>query len=205
MSGYYFCNSVIVDRPPLPDSKWSENDRPLDTYLDGFFDDKQLRDAFFDSIPEEPGVALDVAGGKNGRAARDLLNLGVVTRALVTNYEDLREPEVKAIDRLDHSTGDLRRPPAWQRMEAWRKENAPDGFSVTMHMPRGGLQNLSDQYYVGAARQLIEWAAPSGLLLLQVPLSMSEQARETVASDQRIEPVHYEPAFDKVLFKKQTT
>jgi len=121
-------------------------------------------------------VGIDIAGGTNGRALRDLLDSGILSRALVTNFEDRRSEEVKADTRLDHIDGSLLLPATWSRIINWQRTNAPAGLGLVLHRPCGGLQGLPTEHYRRAADQLIDMLRPGGLLFAQVPAVIARRS-----------------------------
>ncbi len=120
-------------------------------------------------------VALDVAAGSDARALRDLMRLGIVGRALATNYKDKRPRSTKRVKGLDHIKGDLieRRP--WEEMLAWAARYAPEGFDLVMHRPVGGLQRMNKEFYHGAGHLLLDMVKAGGLLFVQVPRPIADR------------------------------
>ena len=159
--------------PLLGDQTWIVNNSPLDEYCrDAPFADYAagLEGLLREHVGLHPdNVGMDLAGGSQGRAARDLLDLGILGRALVTNYQDRRSEEALAETRLDHITGDLTKPQTWGEIINWQRSQAPEGLALIMHRPVGALAALPTQTYVGAARTLLNMLRPGGLLFAQVP------------------------------------
>lgn len=117
----------------------------------------------------EDNVALDVAAGSNPQALRDLLDSGVVGRALATNYQDRRPWAVRRDTRLDHIKGTLAQADTWRKIIDWQRDHAPDGLAIAMHRPVGGLQDLQPEVYRGAAHVLFDMVRPGGIMFTQVP------------------------------------
>jgi hypothetical protein len=118
---------------------------------------------------DSDNVGIDIAGGTNGRALQQLLEHGILGKALVTNYTDTRTDETKDVEGLDHRGGDLFDRTTWEEIDGWIDENAPDGLSLVMHRPAGTLQDLPAPFYAGAFRFLLERTRPGGLHFLQIP------------------------------------
>jgi hypothetical protein len=104
---------------------------------------------------------------------RDLMDMGIIGRGLVTNLEDLRTPEVKADERLDHASGNILEASTWRSIVGWVEGNAPDGIDIVMHRPVGALQNLPPNLHRRAAAILIDLLAPNGILFAQIPHTMA--------------------------------
>ena len=113
-------------------------------------------------------AAIDIAGGTNGMAIQQLLRDGLIDTGLVTNYRDLRDDALEEM-RMDHVDGDILRKETWLRILEWQRERAPDGFSLVLHRPVGGLQKLEPKIYKGALNLLLSRTRPSGALLTQIP------------------------------------
>jgi hypothetical protein len=154
--------------------EWHVDDSSLEEYsvLAGLPEDFQagLGGMILREIGTEPGnVGIDIAGGTNGRALQQLLEHGILERALVTNYTDARTDETKVVEGLYHRDGDLCDRATWEEIDGWIDENAPDGLSLVMHRPAGTLQDLPAPFYAGAFRFLLERTRPGGVHFLQIP------------------------------------
>jgi hypothetical protein len=166
----------------LEEGKWSTTDSSIDDYSaranflgrsDGLVEiiRRQLGDA-------DDNVGLDIAAGANGRALRDLLDSGILRKALITNFADKRSDEVKHNDRLYHITGNLVLPQTWHEILDWQETFAPDGLSLIMHRPVGALQDLPNATYRGALHLLLDRTRLGGLLFTQIPRPL---VRDTAA------------------------
>jgi hypothetical protein len=114
-------------------------------------------------------VGIDIAGGTNGKALQELLSLGILDKALVTNYADARSDETKAIEELDHQDGDIYDMETWLGIAKWIEDNAPDGLALVMHRPVGTLQDLPKEFYEGAFDFLFKRTRSGGVHFLQIP------------------------------------
>ena len=115
-------------------------------------------------------VGIDIAGGSNGAALQDLLYVGLLCKALVTN---LRDTHTQDIANLDHLEGNILSKETWVKMVAWTDKNTEgEGPAIIMHRPAGPLQYLPAETYRGAAHFLLDMLRPGGVLLCQVPLSL---------------------------------
>ncbi|HEX5743875.1 MAG TPA: hypothetical protein VFX84_00265 [Candidatus Saccharimonadales bacterium] len=113
-------------------------------------------------------VGMDLAAGSRAQALRDLLDSGVLGRALATNYRD-RMPRKASRDDLDHRDGNLTHHGTWREIVGWQELHAPEGFDLIMHRPVGGLQELKPATYQAAARILFDMVKPGGMMFSQVP------------------------------------
>jgi hypothetical protein len=126
----------------------------------------------------EHNVGLDLAGGSDGVALQDLLNDGILGTAILTNYYDLRTDSAKQEQRLHHVAGDLAERDTWEEILVHQRHYAPDGLALIMHRPVGGLQNFAPDIYREAAHLLLDIARPGGVVLYQVPTSLTRRGRE---------------------------
>jgi hypothetical protein len=117
----------------------------------------------------EDNVGLDLAAGSRPHALSNLLESGVLARALATNYADRRPRSLKRDPRLDHRKGNLLNPKTWQGIQAWQQQHAPEGFALAMHRPVGGLQDLPPDFYEGAAHAVLDMVGEDGMFFTQVP------------------------------------
>lgn len=99
------------------DAIWAVNDSSFDEYCGKI--DFPGQGGLFEILERQIGydknnAALDIAGGSQGAAVQDLLSTELVGKGLVTNFEDLRTEETKAIETLDHIVGDVADEKTWQ-------------------------------------------------------------------------------------------
>ena len=154
------------------DRNWAVNNSTLydysrRAYIDG--DRTRLLDLINERLgTSEDNVGLDVAAGSRAQALQDLMDSGVLGRALATNYR-ARIPRKERRQSLDHIRGNLTHRETWQKILGWKDEHAPDGFDLVMHRPVGGLQDLDLHTYQAAARMLFGMVKPGGMMFSQVP------------------------------------
>jgi hypothetical protein len=156
---------------------WSVNNSNFDAYSAkaNVFERPDGLKGLVQALPaSENVVGLDLAAGSQAAALTDLLDRGVLTKALATNYDDLRSDELKVDERLSHIEGDLTGPDAWRKIIAWQRAEAPEGFSLIMHRPVGPLQNLSRELYHGATMLMLDMLKSGGILFAQVPRCFSQ-------------------------------
>lgn len=135
-----------------------------------------LTDIVFSQVGLDPNnVGLDIAAGSSARALRDLLDRGVLGRALATNYQNRRPSKVANDPRLDHITGDITKPSVLEGVASWTHANAPEGLALVMHRPIGALQDLPPRTYKGAAHFLLDLVRPEGIMFTQVPRSLRKR------------------------------
>lgn len=162
------------------DTYWSTNDSSIEEYSKARFpgysggllevlDIHIGRDA-------DSNVGMDVAGGSQGRALRDLFRLGFLGSGLVTNYWDMREEETCADTSLSHVAGDLATAAVWRKILEWQQQQAPDGLAVVMHRPYGALQDQPPSVYEGAAHLLLDMIRSGGVFFTQVPRPLGKNA-----------------------------
>ena len=99
----------------------------------------------------------------------DLLDSGVLARAVVTNLGDRSSSQASDNSRLDYIAGSLLLREPWDKMRSWQQANAPDGLGLILHRPFGGLQNLDAVMYRRAANRVLSMLRPGGVLFAQVP------------------------------------
>jgi len=165
--------SLIVQNTPETDA-WKNNNSTFADYCEcsgipnaeGIIRNQLGRSAV--------GAALDIAGGSDGAALKDLLGDTVITRGLVTNYYDSRSLVTKATEALTHITGDILQSPTWEQIDTWQTGNTPEGFALIMHRPYGALQNLPASFYLGAVHALLDRLSPDGVLFVQIPQSLQK-------------------------------
>lgn len=164
------------------DNAWRKNNSSFEEYMEdapfpshyagliGIIDDAIRYD--------RSNVGMDLAGGSQGVALRDLLDEGLISKGLVTNYQDLRTPATKADKRVDHIAGDLAEIGTWHNIIQWQSQHAPDGFALIMHRPFGALQGFAPHVYTRAAHTLLAMLRPGGVLFTQVPKIFHAQSQE---------------------------
>jgi hypothetical protein len=119
-------------------------------------------------------AALDIAGGSNGDALKELLSVGVIDKGLVTNYLDKREDDTRAIANLDHVDGDILSRDSWHDIEKWQTKEAPEGFGLVLHSPARALQSLTPVFfYQGAVHWLLDRTRSGGILFSKIPEALS--------------------------------
>lgn len=129
-----------------------------------------LEDIIVDRVGHsEDNVGLDLAAGSRAQALRDLLDSGVLGRALATNYQNRMPRRMRKRDDLDHIKGNLVKQETWRKIIDWQKRHAPEGFDLVMHRPVGGLQDLGPRTYHAAAHILLGTVKPGGMMFTQVP------------------------------------
>ena len=168
--------TYVFDSTPSSDDAWLVNDSGFDNYCRcARIRPKRggLRAIIESTIGYDPAnIGVDLAGGENGQALQDLLELGIIGKALLTTYEDRRSPETADNTLIDHIAGNLVLPDTWKRIIAWRKSHAPDGLALVMHRPVGALQNLPPSAYIGMANIVLDNIRPGGVFFTQVPLAL---------------------------------
>jgi hypothetical protein len=162
------------------DSGWAENGASMRfSGIDGTLD-QIVRKTCTDT-----DVGMDVAGGTNAVALRELLDSGVIKEAVVTNYEDRRSDEVRADKRLHQITGDLLVQETWNNIVGVQRELAPDGLGLELHRPVNILQSLPPTLYHRRVSQLLDMLRPGGVQFSQVPSSLNRHARRAICNDIR--------------------
>lgn len=170
------------DAVDLCSEGWGFDDSKFSDYCASFghvtdyeteFEGKDLKEIIERQIGCDPqNIGLDIAGGTNGTALRDLIAEGAIGTGLVTNLFDLRTDEVRADQSLHHVNGDIVSPGTWRKIIEWKKNYAPEGFAFIMHRPVGALQTYPPAFYVGATYKLLDMLKPAGVLFTQVPDSL---------------------------------
>lgn len=183
------------------DATWHINDSSFDEYCGkiDFPGQGNLREILERQIGyDRNNTGLDVAGGSQGTAVQDLLRAKFIGKGLVTNFEDLRTNKTKKIDALDHIAGDVANIEVWQSILDWKEEHAPEGFSVILHRPAGGLQEFSPNAYAPPLHFLLDTLKPGGVLFTQVPVALRLSPRQawfpihlSVRSRSDIEDISY--------------
>jgi hypothetical protein len=160
------------------DSAWKINDSSWEDYsADVYFPGLGMAlDTIVERLDCQSSVGLDIAGGTNGRAMLDLIHRGILSRAAVTNYEDLRSDDSRSEPRLDHLAGDLREFATWKNIVTWRRQIAAPGLKLVIHVPRDALQWEEPSAYRRASELLVDNLAVGGLLDSQIPARLSQAA-----------------------------
>lgn len=143
----------------------------------------------------EDNVGIDIGGGINGVALQDLLELGVLSKALMTDFMDERSEKTKQVSELDHLAGHLLDADTWQAMIDWQEVNAPDGLALIMHRPVGGLQRLTPDVYEGATLCMFDMLQPGGLLFTQIP----RRIRHSPEGPQILNTLRHRPDVGQVI------
>ncbi|HVA11557.1 MAG TPA: hypothetical protein VNG32_05350 [Candidatus Dormibacteraeota bacterium] len=136
----------------------------------------------------EGNAGLDIAGGRSGLAIRRLLRMGLLEKALVTNYRDRRSIVARLHPALSHVKGDIVTPKPWGQIIDWQEAQAPKGLALVMHRPVGGLQEQSPDFYKGATHLLLDMVRPGGVMFTQIPryLRLSDTEEELHALCQSV-------------------
>jgi hypothetical protein len=113
-------------------------------------------------------VGLDIAGGSNGRALKDMIDEGFIGRGMYTNLKDDRNKEIPRHD-VRLLTGNLLLRKTWEDMIGWQQSMAPDGFSIVLHRPRGSFQYLPPFAYVALTGLVVSMMKPGGIFFTQIP------------------------------------
>lgn len=144
----------------------------------------------------DPGVGLDIAAGSLAVALRDLADMELIQSGLATNYEDRRSFRVAEDQRIGHVSGDITEQRTWDEIERWRQVHAPDGFSVAMHRPVGGLQDLPDFTYEGAVHAVLDMVQDEGVFFTQIPRTLVDNPR---LLGPICKSIHDRPDVDRIL------
>ncbi len=182
-----------VSLPPLTqdsldrmgDVQWMPNNSHLNSYGDVYskngYDLTQVLEELVDKQPDN--VGLDIAGGRNGVAIRELIDLGLISCGAVTNYEDTRDEEARAVAELAHIDGDIVRPETWRKIFDWQRSVAANGLAIVLHRPHGPLQNLPYHFYLGATNAVLDWIRPGGVFCTQIPsVVLCGEGRKNICS-----------------------
>jgi hypothetical protein len=116
----------------------------------------------------EGNAGVDMAGGTNGVALQELLRLGLIDKALVTNYRHRPNRRARRAG-VNYARGNLLKPKTWQGIIDWQEEEAPGGLALVMHRPDGGMQGLDPRFYEGAVNLLLDMIRPGGVMFTQIP------------------------------------
>lgn len=128
----------------------------------------------------DENVGLDIAAGSDADALVDLLDDGLLTTGIATNYADERSPKVANDTRLKHISGSLLEDTTWRELLETVEDEAPDGLALVMHRPLGELQYLPPNTYRGAAHFLLDLIRPGGVMYAQVPAQLEINPRDMV-------------------------
>lgn len=150
---------------------------------------------------DEGNAGVDIAGGRNGIALRQLLKMGILEKALVTNYRDRRNPVARMNRRLDHVRGDILAPRTVRRIIEWQERHAPEGLALVLHRPDGALQDISPDFYEGGVHLLLDILRPGGLMFTQIPYSL-RRGRYTSSLSPICESVVNRPDVESVIAPK---
>lgn len=186
MSKHEYDLSFVDNIPPIEpslqlgrgaDTSWPVNNSTFRDYVGDVRLPDHYPDGLEDIIEEallagDHNVGLDIAGGSQAVALRDLIDRGLLDKGLVTNLEDLRSPDTKADTRIDHIAGDLALRQTWDGIIQWKTSNAPDGLALILYRPYGGLQGFPAHVYDRAAHTLLDMVRPGGMFFAQVPESL---------------------------------
>jgi hypothetical protein len=201
-SDFSFCDGVrhsqrtVLKNLREGDGRWKVNNTSMIHYgkFDPSGEPSEYAKRHIDHLRSHTGgVALDVAGGHQGRAVRDLIDLGLVESGLVTNMEDLRERKTKRYTRLGHVAGDIIKAETWELIEGWKGRFAPQGFTSVTYRPYGALEDLPTEFYLGAAHTLLDWMAPKGVALLQIPNFFPDSACEDILKRADVSDFYHDP------------
>lgn len=157
---------------PFQSDRWGINNSSLGDYSWSIFgedDQDRLAEFIGATIGDGDHTAIDIAGGTDGRAMQEMLDLGLVRTGLVTNLLDRRNQEARDFPGLHHVAGDIVLRATWEAIDSWCDEYAPDGVSVILHRPVGGIQHLDPCFYELAAHKLLDMLCPGGVMVAQVP------------------------------------
>lgn len=154
--------------------EWLCNNSPFERYFDGvsFQNHQEGPLQIIESQLEglEHNVGIDIAGGANGVALRGLIKRqGLLEKGLVTNKFDTRDGKAQDVPELDHIDGNILLPETWEKILGWQRKNCPEGASLLMHRPVGGLQRLPTSFYMGAVHLGLDMVRPRGLAYIQIP------------------------------------
>jgi hypothetical protein len=188
---------------------WKFTNSSLDQYdLDAGMDGLLIRVIGSCIGQHSQRAGLEIAAGADGIALQQLLRLGLLEHALMTNYTDMRSTDTQELDSLDQVTGNILDPEVWAQVVAWQKEHAPDGLSYVAHRPGRILQNQSAQFYGGATQLLLDIMRPGSVLFTQIPTSLvdSQEGRaelrqlcQVIRSRDDVVAVHIFPQHNEVV------
>ncbi len=147
----------------------------------------------------EGNAAVDIAGGTNGVALRELLKLGLIEKALVTNYRNRPNWRARRAG-IDYVRGNLLKPKPWHKIIDWQEEEAPGGLALVMNRPDGGMQELEPRFYEGAANLLLDMIRPGGVMFTQIPHILRN--RKAAQLDPICQSIFNRPDVEAVLAPK---
>jgi|GEM_PF-1793135 len=147
----------------------------------------------------EGNAGVDIAGGTNGVALRELLKLGLIEKALVTNYRNRPNWRARRAG-VGYVRGNLLKPKTWQGIIDWQEEQAPGGLALVMHRPDGGLQDLEPRFYGGAVNLLLDMVRPGGVMFTQIPHILRN--RRAAQLDPICQGIHDRPDVETILAPK---
>jgi len=147
----------------------------------------------------EGNAGIDIAGGTNGVALQELLKMGLLENALVTNYRNRPNWRARKAG-IDYVRGNILLPKTWQKIIDWQEEQAPEGLALVMHRPDGGMQSLSTDFYEGVVHLLLDVVGPKGVMFTQVPQILRHRRPEELAAI--CEGVKTRPDVEEILVPK---
>lgn len=152
--------------------KWAVNDSSFNSYVSMVnFREGSALDCITRNLANmDDNSVLDIAGGSNGVAVSDLIDSGLVNGGVFTNFTDQRNSS-KLREDLDFVPGDLAQDATWNKIKEIQTKRFPIGFSLVLHRPYGGLQDLQPSQYVKFAEYVIDMIRPGGVFYSQIPSS----------------------------------
>jgi len=159
-----------------------------DSHLSRFFDGVKLRngtplEVMAQCIGRDPNnVGIDIAGGTNGVAMRDLVATGLVGKGLYTHFLDDRNPRLSNPN-VDLVTGDLATAQPWLSIRDWQQRNAPQGFAVALHAPGLGFEKWAPDTHLTALAMLLPMMQPGAVIFTQVPIEVLKDGNQEARLD----------------------
>lgn len=150
--------------------QWTIDDSTFDSYVSMvYFREGSAHECINRALSNNPdAVALDIAGGSNGRAIRDLIEVGTIKRGVYTRLMDNRTCEQND-DSVKFFPGDLLKEQTWVDLSAIQHEYAPSGFNLVLHRPYGGLQDLAVNQYIDSIQKILDMMCSKGIFYVQIP------------------------------------
>lgn len=153
-----------------PVVRWTVDDSGLDSYAKlVYFEAGSAIDVIkehMQSLPNSTGI--DIAGGSNGIAIRQCVELGIVSQGVFTNHFDVRDATTKESG-LHFIEGDLLVASTWEAIKNTQRQVAPEGFGLALHRPFGALQSQDLSFYSSMASKVIDMLKPRGIFFMQIP------------------------------------
>jgi len=140
--------------------------------------------------------ALDIAGGSNGRAVRDLIDTGIASSGVYTNMIDNRTLPTRSDVKL--VIGDLISCRTWDEIKSSQQEVSPDGFAIALHRPYGGLQGLSTRQYIKGATKVVDMLRPGGVFYSQIPTTYAYDTRNESMISEIFDKISMHPDVEKI-------